>query len=59
MAVLEMLAEVIGAEEFLGLVALAKFVHVIQVVGPSLPVGGIGKFFSAVPADIGSRWVRW
>jgi len=59
MTVLEMLAKVVCAEELLGLVTLAKFVHVIQMFGPSIPVCGNGKLFSAVPAHIGRRGMGW
>jgi hypothetical protein len=49
---LQMLAEVVGTEEFLRVVALAKLVHGRQVLEPAIPVGSweIGELFSAVPA---------
>ena len=54
MAVLQVLSKVIGAEEFLGLIALAEFVHVIQVLGPSIPICGIGELLTAITAYVGS-----
>lgn len=53
MAVLEMLAEVIGAVELLRLVTLAELVHVIQVLGPQIPVCGVGELLTAVSANVG------
>ena len=51
-AVFQMLAEVIGAEEFLGLVALAKFVDVVEMFGACLPAWRVGEFFTTVTADV-------
>lgn len=51
-AVLQVLAEVIGAEELLGLVALAKFVNVVEMLGASLPAWWIGEFLATVAADV-------
>ena len=53
-AVFQVLPKVIGAEEFLCLVALPEFVHVIQVLGSCFPICGIGELLTAVAADIGS-----
>jgi hypothetical protein len=53
-AVFQVLPKVIGAEEFLCLVALPEFVHVIQVLGSYFPIRGIGELLTAVAADIGS-----
>lgn len=62
MAVLEMLPEVVRAEEFLGLVALAEFVDGVEVLGAEVPVGTVGEvgeFFAAVAADVcGGRGSR-
>jgi len=59
MAMLQVLAEMIGSVEFFGLVALVEFVHVGQVFDPSFPIlfGMIGKFFSAETAGIVCRAV--
>lgn len=43
----------IGAEEFLGLVALAELVHVIQMFGPSVPIRGKWELLTAITADVG------
>jgi hypothetical protein len=51
-AVFQMLAEVIGAEEFLGLVALAKFVDVVEMFGACLPAWRIGELLATVAADV-------
>ena len=53
MAVLQVLSKMICAEEFLGLVALAEFMHVIQVLGPNVPICGIWKLLTAIPANVG------
>lgn len=52
--VLEMLAEVVGAKELLGIVALAKLVHGRQVFEAPVPVRPreIGEFFAAIPARV-------
>lgn len=52
MAVLEVLAEVVGAEELFGLVALAEFVDNIEMLRASFPAGRIGELFTTVAADI-------
>jgi len=59
MAVLQVLAEMIGSVEFLGLIALVEFVHIGQVFDPAFPVlfGMIGKFFPAETAGIVCRAV--
>jgi len=56
-AVFEMLTEVVGAVKFLRVVALAKFVHVGEVLDASLPVGRRGEFVTAVAADVRGRRV--
>jgi len=57
MTVLEMLAEVVGAEELLGIVALAEFVHCGQMLEPTVPIGlrEIGKFLAAITARVVRR----
>lgn len=59
MRMLQMLAEVVGAEELLGIVALAKLVHGRQVLEAPVPVWSweVGEFFAAVPACIVCRAV--
>lgn len=54
-AVFEVLAEVVGAEELFGLVALAELVHLVEVVGADVPLRRIGEFFPAVSACVGVR----
>jgi len=56
MAVFQVLSEVIGAEEFFCLVALAKLVQVIEVLGPCLPISRVGELVAAVPAYVGDGW---
>lgn len=51
-AVFQVLAEVVCAEELLRLVALAELVDVVEVLGASLPARGIGEFFATIAADI-------
>lgn len=53
MAVFQVLSKVIGAEELLGVVAFAEFVHVIQVFGAYLPIRRHWKLFTAITAYIG------
>jgi hypothetical protein len=54
MAMLEMLAEVVGAEELLRFVTLTEFVYVVEVFRAKLPARRIGKFFSTVATNIGT-----
>ena len=54
---LQMLAKMIRPEEFLGLVTLSKFMHVIQVLGSDIPVGRIWELLTAITAHIGCRRV--
>jgi hypothetical protein len=56
MAMLQVLTEVICTEEFLGLVTLAKFVHVVQVFSSRFPACRVGKLFSAKAANVGHCW---
>jgi hypothetical protein len=49
-----MLAEVIGAEEFLCLVTFAEFVYMVEVFRAKLPTRRIGKLFSTVAANVGT-----
>jgi hypothetical protein len=58
MAVLEVLPKVIGAEELLGLVTLAEFVHVMEMFGAGLPICGRRKLLTTVATDIGRGWVN-
>jgi hypothetical protein len=53
MTVFQVLSKMIGAEKLLGMVALAKLVHVIQMFGPSLPICGQWELFAAIAAHIG------
>lgn len=54
MAVLKVLAEVVGAEELLGVIAFAEFVHCRQVVESAIPVGlgEIDELFAAIAASV-------
>ena len=57
-AVLEVLSKVIRPEELLGLVTLAEFVHVIEMVRPGFPVcWTIREFFAAVTTAVVGIWV--
>lgn len=49
-----MLPEMVGAEEFLGLIAFAELVDVVQMRDPFIPVGVrlIGEFLAAIAADV-------
>lgn len=51
--VLEMLAEVISAEELLRLVTLAEFVDLVQVFGADVPLRWVGELLAAVTARVG------
>jgi len=57
MAVFEVLSEVIGSEELLGLVALPKLVDAGKVIDALRPVwlGVVWKLFSAIAACIAHR----
>lgn len=61
MTVLQMLPEMVRAEELLGLVTFAKFMNMIEMLCSCLPVGGVRELFSAVPAGIECCWSsgRW
>jgi hypothetical protein len=49
----------IGTEELLGLVAFAKLVHVIQVLGPGVPLRWIRELLTAISTDIGCSRMGW
>ena len=51
-AVFQVLAEVIGAEELLRLVAFAEFVDVVEMFGACLPSWRVGEFLTTVTADV-------
>jgi hypothetical protein len=51
-----MLSEMICTEKFLGLIALAKLVHMVQVLCSSVPVRGIGELFATEPTYVGRSW---
>ena len=51
-AVFQVLAEVIGAEELLRLVAFAEFVNMVEMFGACLPAWRVGEFFTTVTADV-------
>lgn len=52
-----MLPEMIGAEEFLGLVAFPELVHVIEVLRSYVPIRGVWKLLTTVPTDVCYRGV--
>lgn len=52
MAVLEVLTEVIGAEELLGLVAFAKFVNMVEMLSARFPARWVGELFTAVATNV-------
>lgn len=56
MAVLQMLSEVICAEELLGLVALAELVRMVQMLCSGVPVGGVRKLLATESAYVGGGW---
>jgi len=58
MAVLEVLTKVVSTVELLRLVALAKFVDMIKVLGSKIPLRRIGELFTAVPAVVCAAGVR-
>lgn len=63
MAVLQVLSEMVRPEKFLGLIAFSKLVHVIQMLGPGVPIRRQWEFFTAIPADVGHarmgrRWMK-
>ena len=47
------MSKVIGAEELLGRIAFAEFVHVIKMLGPSVPIRGKWKLLTAITACVG------
>ena len=53
MAVFEVLAEMVGSIEFLRLIALSKFVDLVEVGFADVPLGRIGKVLTAVAAGVG------
>lgn len=58
----QMLAKVIGAEEFLGLVAFAEFVHLMEMTVACFPIRMwvVIKFDATVATDVGvGECVRW
>lgn len=59
MAVLQVLSKMVGTEELLGLVALAEFVHVIQVLGPGVPIRWIRELLTAISTNVGCSRMGW
>lgn len=58
MAVLEVLPEVVGAEELLCLITLPKLVILTSVVAALCPVCGIGEFCTAEATNVAGPIVR-
>ena len=52
MAVFEMLTEVVGAEEFLCLVALSELVHVVEMFCAKIPARRVGELFATIATNI-------
>jgi len=52
MAMLEMLAEVVRAEELLRLVALSKLVHMVEVFRAKLPTRRVSELLATVATDV-------
>jgi hypothetical protein len=52
MAVLQVLAEVVRAEEFLCLIALAELVYMVKMFRTELPARGICELLATVTADV-------
>ena len=52
MTVFQVLPEMICTVEFFGLIALPELVDLAQMLGPGVPVCGVGEFFTAVAADV-------
>lgn len=53
MGMLEMLTEVVGAKEFLRLVALSVFVYVIQMLCANIPLRWVWKLLAAIATQVG------
>lgn len=45
----------ICSEKFLGLIALAELVGVVEMLSTNVPLRWVGEYFAAVPTDIGTR----
>lgn len=54
MTMLQVLTEVVGAEEFLRIVTFPEFVHCRQVLEATVPIWSreIGEFLTAIPACV-------
>lgn len=52
MRVLQMLTKVISAEELLRLVALSKFVDVVEMFRADIPLRWVRKLFAAVATQV-------
>lgn len=57
-AMFQVLPEVVCPEELLALVALTKFVHMVEVFHAVVPVWRIHEFLTAVAAGIGRCRVK-
>lgn len=55
MTVFQVLAEMICTVELFGLIALAELVDLGQMLGPGVPVCGVGKFLTTVAANVRHR----
>jgi hypothetical protein len=61
MTVFKVLAEMIGSEKLLGLVALPELMLLTEMFRTHIPIGWVWKFLAAITAHVkGSRMdVRW
>jgi hypothetical protein len=58
--VLQVLTEVVCAEELLCLIALAELVHVVEVLCANVPLGRSWEVFAAIAAEISAMggWMK-
>lgn len=54
MTMFQVLAEVVGPVELLGLITLSKLVNVVQVLSSNVPLRRVLKLFATVAADVGA-----
>lgn len=51
---LQMLAEMVRAEELFGLVAFAEFMHMVQMFGSCVPSRRVGVLVATIAANVGT-----
>ena len=54
MTMLQMLPEMVGTKELLGLIAFTEFVYTVEMRTPSFPIWGwlVGKLYATVTASV-------